>query len=125
MDPTTFLFINPSLWMSAVDGGAAGAVAMATLAGKKQQKKSPGSPQISNNIKLVGRQNLSRLAKAGGVVSEPEAAGSTPRKRPQEGTPRKKAQGGKGTFFFRVDHKRERAAKIAWWTLPALNSRSW
>ena len=29
--------------------------------------------------------------KAGGGVSKPEGAGSTPKKRPQEGTPRKKA----------------------------------
>jgi hypothetical protein len=85
---------------------------MATAAGKKQQKKAPGSPKISNNFKPVGSRNLPRLAKAGGGVSKPEAAGSTPKKRPQEGTPRKKPRG-EGTFVFRVDHKRARAAKIA------------
>jgi hypothetical protein len=88
MAPTTPLFINPSLWMSVGDGGAAGAVAMATAAGKKQQKKALGSPQISNNFKPVGRQNLLCVAKAGGGVSKLEAAGSTPRKWPQEGTHR-------------------------------------
>ncbi len=91
MAPTTPLFLNPSLWMTAGDGGAAGAVAIPTAAGKKQQKKAPGSPKISNNFKPVGRQNLPRLAKAGGGVSKPEAAGSTPKKWPQEGTPWKKA----------------------------------
>ncbi len=45
-------------------------------------------------------------------MSKPEAAGSTPKKRPQEGTPRKKAQG-EGTFVFRVNPKRAKAAKIA------------
>jgi hypothetical protein len=50
--------------------------------------------------------------KAGGGVSKPEAAGSTPKKQPQEGTPRKKAQD-EGTFVFRVDRKRAKAAKIA------------
>ncbi len=45
MAPTTPLFINPSLRMSAGDGGAAGAVAMATAAGEKQQKKAPGTPK--------------------------------------------------------------------------------
>jgi hypothetical protein len=44
-------------------------------------------------------------------VSKPEAAGSTPKKRPREGTPRKKAQG-KGTFVFRIHRKRAKAAKI-------------
>ncbi len=79
MAPTTPLFINPSLWMSAVDGGAAGAVAMAMAAGKKQQKKAPGSPKIFNNFKPIGRRNLPFLAKAGGGVSKPEAAGSRPK----------------------------------------------
>jgi hypothetical protein len=112
MAPTKPLFINPSLWMSAGDGGATGAVAMATAAGKRQQKKAPGSPKISNNFEPVGRRNLPRLAKAGVGVSEPEAAGSMPKKRPQEGTPRKKAQG-EGTFVFCVNNERAKAAKIA------------
>jgi hypothetical protein len=112
MAPTTSLFINPSLLMSAGDGGAAGAVAMATASGKKQQKKALGSPKISNNFEPVGRRNVPRLAKAGGGVSEPEAAGSTPKKWPQEGTPRKKARG-KETFVFRVNRKKAKAAKIA------------
>ncbi len=76
MAPTTPLFINPSLQMSAGDGGAAGAVAMAMAVAKKQQKKAPESPKISNNFEPVGRRNLPRLAKAGGVVSEPETAGT-------------------------------------------------
>ncbi len=93
MAPRISLFINPSLWMSAGDGGAAGAVAMATAARKKQQKKALGSPKISNNFKPVSRRNLPCLAKGGGGVSEPELAGSTPKKWPQEWTPRKKARG--------------------------------
>jgi hypothetical protein len=76
--------------MRADDGGAAGVVAMAMAAGKKQQKKAPGSHKISNNFEPIGRQNLPCIAKAGGGVSKPEAVGSTPRKRPQEGTPWKK-----------------------------------
>jgi hypothetical protein len=87
------LFINPSFWMSAVDGGAAGVVAMATAAGKKQQKKAPGSPKISNNFKPVSRQNLPCVAKAGSGVSKPEAVGSRPRKWPQEGTYRSSRAG--------------------------------
>jgi hypothetical protein len=63
---------------------------MAMAAREKQQKKAPGSPKISNNFEPVGCQDLPCLAKAGGGVSKPEAAGSTPIKRPQEGTPRKK-----------------------------------
>ena len=79
MAPTTPLFINPSLWMSVGDGGAADVVAMATAAGEKQQMKAPGSPKISNNFKPVGHQNLPCVAKAGGGVSKPEAAGSRPK----------------------------------------------
>ncbi len=45
-------------------------------------------------------------------MSKPEGAGSTPKKRPQEGTPWKKARG-EGTFVFRSDHERAKAAKIA------------
>ena len=85
---------------------------MATSAGKKQQRKAPGSPKISNNFELISRQNLPCIAKAGGIASKPEAAGSMPRKRPQEGTPRKKAQGGEGTFVFHINRKRVNAAKI-------------
>jgi hypothetical protein len=48
----------------------------------------------------------------GGGVSKPEAVGSAPKKRPHEGTPRKKARG-EGTFVFRVDRERAKAAKIA------------
>jgi hypothetical protein len=77
----------------------------------KQQKKAPGSPKIYNNFKPVGRRNLPRLAKGGGGVSELEAAGSMPKKWPQEGTPQKKARGNE-TFVFRVDHERTKAAKI-------------
>jgi hypothetical protein len=76
---TTPLLINPSLWMSMGNGGAAGAAAMATLAGKKQQKKTPGGPKISNNFEPIGRQNLPHVAKAGNCVSKPEVIGSTPR----------------------------------------------
>jgi hypothetical protein len=112
MAAMTPLFINLSLWMSADDvGGAAGAVAMTTAAGKKQQKEAPGSHKISNNFKLVGRQNLPCVAKAGDGMSKPEAVGSMPRKGPQEGTPQKKLRG-KDTFVFRVDRERAKAAKI-------------
>ncbi len=45
-------------------------------------------------------------------MSKPEAAGSTPKKWPQEGTPQKKAQG-EGTFLLCVDRKRAKAVKIA------------
>ncbi len=45
-------------------------------------------------------------------MSKPEAAGSSPKKRPQEGTPRNKARG-KETFVFCVNRERAKAAKIA------------
>jgi hypothetical protein len=93
---------------------------------KSNRRKPRETPKLSNNFEPVGRQNLPCVAKAGGGVSKPEAAGagSTHRKWPQEGTPRKKAQGGEGTFVFRIDRERERRQRLQWWTLPMSNSRS-
>jgi hypothetical protein len=47
MAPMTPPIINPSLrilWMDSGDGGAAGAVAVATSERKKTRKKGPGRP---------------------------------------------------------------------------------
>jgi hypothetical protein len=99
MAPTTPLVINPSLRilrMDSGDGGAAGAVAVATLARKKQGKKAPGGLEtlkVSNNFGPAGRRNPPRAAKFDGGVREPEFAGGTP-------SPHKKAQGKEASFLY-------------------------
>jgi hypothetical protein len=88
---------------SSADGGAAGAVAVAMLAGKKQGRKTPGSletPKVSNNF---GRQNPPRTAKFDGGVRKPELASGTP-------SPRKKAREEKDSSLDRLDQKEAFAA---------------
>ncbi len=94
MAPTTLPFkINPSICLlqdSKRDEGAAGTVAVATLANKKQGKKAPGGLQtlkISYNFGSTGRWDPPRAAKLDGGGSKL----GTPRKRPAEGTSCKKA----------------------------------
>jgi hypothetical protein len=63
--------------MDLAEGGAAGAVAVATSAGKKQGRKAPGglkTPRVSNNF---GRRNPLHAAKFDGGVLKPEHAGGT------------------------------------------------
>ena len=116
MAPTTPTPINPSLILQteAGNGGTAGAVAVATSAAKRGGKKAPGSPKISkvsNNFMpsircnpgrvakqngmsksevAGGSRNAARGAKLDGGVVELEAAGESPRKKPQDHSPRKK-----------------------------------
>ncbi len=85
------------------DGGAAGAVAVATSAGKKQGRKAPGgleTPKVSNNF---GRQNPPHAAKFDGRVRKPELVGGTPR-------PRKKAQDKEDSSLDHLDQKKAFAA---------------
>jgi hypothetical protein len=106
MAPTTPPSINLSLRilrMDLADGGAAGAVAVATSAGKKQGRKAPGgleTPKVSNNF---GRRNPPRAAKFDGGVREPELAGGTP-------SPRKKARDKEDSSLDRLDQKKAFAA---------------
>jgi hypothetical protein len=88
---------------SSADGGAAGAVAVATLAGKNLGRKVPGglkTPKVSNNF---GRRNPPRAAKFDGRVRKPELAGGTP-------SPRKKAREEKDSSLNRLDRKKAFAA---------------
>jgi hypothetical protein len=109
MAPTTPPIINPLLqilWMDSGDGGAAGAVAVAMSAMKKQGKKAPGGLEtlkVSNNFGPAGRRNPPRAAKVDGGVREPEFAGRTP-------SPLKKARGKEASFLFCLDCKKASAA---------------
>jgi hypothetical protein len=100
MAPTTSPVINPLLqilWMESGDRGATGAVAVATLAKKKQEKRAPGGREtfkVSNNFGPAGRQNPPRAVKFNGGVCEPELAGGTP-------SPHKGAQGKEASSLFR------------------------
>jgi hypothetical protein len=100
--PTTPPSINLSiriLQMDTGDGGAAGAVAVATSAGRKQGKKAPGglkTPKVLNNF---GRRNPPRAAKSNGGVHEPELAGGTP-------SPHKKARGEEDLSLDRLDREK-------------------
>jgi hypothetical protein len=102
MAPVTPPGINPSLqilWMESDDGGAAGAVSVATWAKKKQEKRAPGGHEtfrVSNNFGPAGRQNPSRAVKLDGGVRESELAGGTP-------SPPKKGRGKEAPFLFRPD----------------------
>ncbi len=103
MAPTTPSSINPLLQILRMDpladGGAAGAVAVATSTGKKQGKKAPGgleTPKVLNNF---GRRNPPRAAKFDGGVHEPELAGGTP-------SPRKKAREEKDSSLDRLNRKK-------------------
>ncbi len=77
MAPTTLPFkINPSFCLlqdSTRDEGAAGTVAVANSADKKQGKKAPGGLQtlmISNNFGSTGRWDPPRAAKLNGRGSK-------------------------------------------------------
>ena len=67
--------------MDTGDDGAAGAVALATSAEKKREKKGLGM-RISNNFGSP-RRNPPRSTRTVGV-SEPEVAGGTPREEPAD-----------------------------------------
>jgi hypothetical protein len=109
MAPTTPLIINPLLRilrMDSGDGGAGGAVAVATLARKNQGKKALGGLEtlkVLDNFGPAGRRNPPRAAKFNGGVREPEFAGGTP-------SPHKKAQGKEASFLYRPDRKKAFAA---------------
>jgi len=80
MAPTTPTFINPSLRTNGGDDGAAGALASATLAEKKQGSRAPRGPKVSNNFgSLPVCRNPGRGARINGGVAEAEAAGGSPR----------------------------------------------
>ena len=104
MAPTTPPFINPSaLRTNGGDDGAAGALARATSAEKKQGRRAPRGPKVSNNFGFVPtRRNPARVAKIDSGVLEAEVAGGSPRKKPHGQSPRKKPRG-KETFLFRLD----------------------
>jgi hypothetical protein len=109
MAPTTPPVINPLiqiLWMDLGDGGAAGAVAVATSARKKQGKKAPRGLEtlkVSNNFGPAVHHNPPRAAKVDGGVREPEFAGGTP-------SPHKKARGEEASFLFRPNCEKATAA---------------
>jgi hypothetical protein len=91
--------INPLLqilWMESGDGGAVSAVAVATWAKKKQDKRAPGGHEIFrvlNNFGPAERRNPLRAVKLDGGVCELELAGRTP-------SPPKKARGNEAPFLF-------------------------
>jgi hypothetical protein len=79
------------------DRGTAGAVAVATWAKKKQEKRAPGGHEtfrVSNNFRPAGRRNPSRAVKLDGGVCELELVGGTP-------SPPKKARGKETPFLLR------------------------
>ena len=103
MAPTTPPLINPSLRTNGGDDGAAGALASATSAEKKQGSRAPRGPKVSNNFGSVqARRNPARGAKIDGGVAEAEAAGGSPRKKPHGPLPWKKPCG-EETFLLRLD----------------------
>jgi len=103
MAPTTPSLINPSLRTHGGDDGAAGALASATSAEKKQGSRAPRGPKVSNNFEAAPtRRNPARGAKIDGGVAEAEAAGGSPRKKPHGSSPRKKPRG-EETFLLRLD----------------------
>ena len=92
--------VPPNKWG---DNGAAGALASATLAEKKQGSRAPRGPKVSNNfVSFPARRNLARVAKIDGGVAEAEAAGGSPRKKPYGQSPQKNPHG-KETFLLRLD----------------------
>jgi len=84
MAPLTPPVINPSLQilrMELGDGGAACAVAVATSAKKKQEKRASGGREtfkVSNTFGPAGRQNPPGAVKFDGKVRGPQLAGRTP-----------------------------------------------
>jgi hypothetical protein len=88
--------------MDSGDGGAAGAVAVAMTARKKQGKKTPGGLEtlkVLDNFGPARRQNPPRAAKFDCGVCKLESAGGTP-------SPHKKAQGKEAAFLCRPDRKK-------------------
>ena len=111
MAPTTPSLINPSLRTNGGDDGAAGALASATSAEKKQGSRAPRGPKVSNNFGSVPtRRNPARGAKIDGGVAEAEAAGGSPRKKPRGPSPRKKLRG-EETFLLRLDRAKATAKR--------------
>jgi hypothetical protein len=111
MAPATPPLINPSLQTNGGDDGAAGVLASATSAGKKQGSGAPRGPKVSNNFKSVpARRNPARGAKFNGGVAESEAAGGSPRKKPQDQSPRKKLRGAE-TFLRSTARRPSEAGK--------------
>ena len=109
MAPTTPPLINPSLRTNGGDDGAAGALASATSAEKKQGSTTPRGLKVSNNFGLVqARRNPARMAKINGGGGEAEAAGMLPRKKPHGLSPQKKPCG-KETFLLRLDRAKATA----------------
>jgi hypothetical protein len=103
MAPTTPPFINPSLRTNGGDDGAAGALASATSAERKQGSRAPRGPKVSNNFGAAPtRRNPARGVKIDGGVAEAEVAGGSPRKKPHGPSPRKKPRG-EETFLLRLD----------------------
>jgi hypothetical protein len=116
MAPTTPFNINPALWLLRISMGderGAGAVAVATSAKKRQGEKALKTLKISNNFGSAGRQNPPRAAKFDGVLSKPEIAGGTLKKRSKDGTSCKKAKGGEESFLFCLNRKWAYAAASA------------
>jgi hypothetical protein len=105
MAPTTPPIINllfRILLMDLGDGGAKGAVAVATSARKNQGKKAPGglkTLKVLKNFGPAGRQNPPRAAKFDGGVHEPEFAGGTP-------SPHKKVRGKEASFLYRPNREK-------------------
>jgi hypothetical protein len=88
MAPTAPPLINPSLRTNGDDDGAAGALASATSAEKKQGSRALRGPKVSNKFDPVpARRNPARGVKFDGGVAESEAAGGTPRKKQEAARP--------------------------------------
>jgi hypothetical protein len=100
MAPLTPPIINPSLQilrMESGDGGASCAVAVATSAKKKQEKRAPGGRKtfkVSNNFGPAGHQNPPGAVKFDGKVRGSQLAGRTP-------SLHKGAQGKEASSLFR------------------------
>ena len=103
MAPVTPPLINPSLQSNGGDDGAAGTLASATSAEKKQGSRAPWGPKVSNNFDSVPAcRNPARGAKLDGLVAESEAAGGSLRKKPPDHSPQKKPRG-EEIFLLRLD----------------------
>jgi hypothetical protein len=109
MAPTTPPLINPSLQTNGGDDGAAGALASATSARKKQGSRALRGPKVPNNFSsFPARRNPARVARIDGGVAEAEAAGGSPRKKPHGSSPQKKPRG-EETFLLRLDRAKATA----------------
>jgi hypothetical protein len=99
MAPLTPPVINPSLQilrMELGDGGAACAVAVATSAKKKQEKRALGGHEtfkVLNSFGPAGRRNPLDAVKFDGKVRGPQLAGRTP-------SPHKGSQGKEASSLF-------------------------